>query len=144
MGHLLGYLGIVVHLALGLFCLGLGLVGLLDGGDMDIDLLPFAPESTSKVLVGSGLFALIAVFTAFGKSRFARSLLAVWSLAVAGILIAAFFRGSYRFDGVEGFWMHAAYLGVSLLALLGSWLRRRPPRRGRGYSAVSAKAGRRL
>ena len=125
MSRLLGYFSIAVHLALGLFCLGLGLVGLLNGGGMDIALLPFEPENTAGVLAGAGLFALVAVFTAFGRSGLARSLLAVWSLAVVGILIAAFFRGSYRFDGMEGFQMYAACLGVALLALLGSLARRR-------------------
>ncbi len=142
MSHLFGYFSIVVHLALGLFCLGLGLVGLLGDGEMDIDLLPFEPENTAAVLAGVGLFALVAVFMAFGRSGFARSLLVIWSLAVTGILIAAFFRDSYRFDGMEGFQGYAAYLGVSLLALLGSRLhwRRRLSRRGGRF----AKAKRQL
>ncbi len=140
MSHLLGYFSIVVNLALGLFCLGLGLVGLLGGGEMDIDLLPFEPESTAAVLTGSGLLALVAVFMAFGKSGFVRSLLAVWSLTVTGILIAAFFRGSYRFDGMEGFQKYGGYLGVSLTALLGSWLRCCRPRRVSRFT----KAKRRL
>lgn len=133
MGRLLGYISIVVNLMLGVFCLGLGLVGRFAGHDMDIDLLPFEPENASTVLIAAGLFALVAVFMAFSKSGFARSLLLIWSLAVTGVLIAAFFRASYRFDGMDGFQSYGAYLAISLLALLGSGLHccRTCRRRGR-------------
>lgn len=133
MGRILGYCSIGAHLALGLFCLGLGLVGLLSGGEMDIDLLPVAPENTAAVLTASGLFALLAVFLALGKSSLARSLLVLWSLAVAAVVIAAFFRGDYRFDGAAALPAYAACLGASLLTLLGSRLhwRRRARRGGR-------------
>lgn len=130
MGRLLGYCSIAANLALGLFCLGLGLVGLLGGGAMDIALLPFAPENTATVLTACGLFALLAVFLALGKSGLARSLLVLWSLAVAATLAAAFFRGAYTFDGMTGLRIYAAYLGASLLALLGSRLHWRRARRG--------------
>jgi hypothetical protein len=134
MSRLLGYFSIVVHLLLGLFCLGLGLVGWLSGHDeMDITLLPVDPGMVATVLVCSGMVALAAVLMALRRSSGPRSLLVLWSFSVVAILIAAFFRSSHSFDGMEGLEMYGVFLGVAVLSLLGSWLRFRQPRRRSSY-----------
>lgn len=123
LGRILGYLSILTNLLLGLFLLGIGLLGALEGAALKIDLLPVAPESMSTVLMFAGLFAVVAVVLALRSGRAARSLLVLWSLLVSGVLVAAFFRPSYRFDGEEhfrtGVWV---FLG-SLLLLIGSYKR---------------------
>ena len=123
LGRILGYLSILTNLLLGLFLLGLGLLGAMEGADMEIDVIPASPESMSTVLILSGLFAIAAVVLALRNGRGARSLLVLWSLLVTSILICAFTRSSYSFDGIEhfrtGVWV---FLG-SLLLLFGSYKR---------------------
>lgn len=134
MSRLLGYFSILVNLLLGIFCLGLGLVGWLSGHDeMDITLLPVDPGMVATALVCSGIVALVAVVMALRRSSGPRSLLVLWSFSVVAILIAAFFRGSHSFDGMEGLQMYGAFLGVAVLSLLGSWWHFRQPRRRSSY-----------
>ena len=134
MSRLLGYFSIVVNLLLGLFCLGLGLVGWLSGHDeMDITLLPVDAGIVAIVLACSGIIALVAVLMALRRSSGSRSLLVLWSFGVVAILIAAFFRGSHKFAGMEGLQMHGVFLAVAVLSLLGSWSHFGQPRRRRSY-----------
>ncbi len=123
MSRLLAYFSIVVNLLLGIFCLGLGLVGLLSGHDeMDITLLPVDAGMVALVLVCSGMVALAGVLMAFGRRGGPRSLMLLWSIVVVATLVAAFFRGSHKFAGMEGFQMYGILLAISLLSLVGSWL----------------------
>ncbi len=134
MSRLLGYFSIVVNLLLGIFCLGLGLVGLLSGHDeMDITLLPVDAGMVAPVLVCSGIVALAGVLMAFGRRGSPRSLMLLWSIVVVATLIAAFFRGSHKFAGMEGVQMYGVLLAISLLSLVGSWLHFRRARRWNEY-----------
>ncbi|MBI1358186.1 MAG: hypothetical protein GC160_27955 [Acidobacteria bacterium] len=121
LGRLLGYISMLANLCLALLLLGAGLVGALSESSMKVDLIPASPESMAQVLMYSGLGGLIAVVFGLRPGRLSRSLLVLWSLLVTGILICAFFRPSYRFDGEEhfrlGIWI---FLG-SLLLLIGSY-----------------------
>lgn len=123
LGRILGYLSILTNLLLGLFLVGIGLIGAMEGADMKIDLIPAAPESMATLLICAGLFALIAVALALRGGRGARSLLVLWSLAVSGVLLAAFFRASYRFEGEEHFRFGVWVFLASVLLLIGSYKR---------------------
>ena len=134
MSRLLGYFSIVVNLLLGIFCLGLGLVGWLSGHDeMDITLLPVDPGMVATALVCSGMIALATVLMALRRNSGPRSLLVLWSFSVVAILIAAFFCGSHKFAGMEGLEMYGVFLAVAILSLLGSWSHFRQPRRRSSY-----------
>lgn len=122
-GRALGYLSLLINLPLSLFLLVLGLFGAYLGADMEIDVIPASPESMSTWLIFSGLFGLVAWVLALRAGRGSRFLLVLWSLLVSSILVCAFTRGSYRFDGMEDFrsgvWI---FLG-SVLLLIGSYFR---------------------
>lgn len=123
LGRIFGYLSILANLLLALFLLGLGLIGSMAGGDMTIALLPVEPETTATALIVGGLFALVSVVLALRSGRPSRTLLVLWSLLVSGVLLAAFFRASYRFDGEEHFRMGVWIFLGSLLLLFGSFMR---------------------
>jgi len=122
LGRLLGYISLLANLAMALVLLGMGLIGSLSASKMRIDVIPASEESMAQVLIYSGIGALIAVVFALRPGRLSRTLLVLWSLLVTGILICAFFRPNYRFEGEEhlrlGVWV---FLG-SLALLLGSFL----------------------
>ena len=74
----------------------------------------------AQVLLYSGIGGLIAVVFALRPGRFSRTLLVLWSLLVTSILICAFTRPSYRFDGEDHFYQWLYVLLASLLLLIGS------------------------
>jgi hypothetical protein len=122
LGRLLGYISILANLALALFLGGMGLIGVLDGSKMRFDIIPASEESMAQVLLYSGIGGLIAVVFALRSGRAPRILLVVWSLLVSGILICAFTRSSYRFDGEEHFRLGVWLFLGSLLLLFGSYM----------------------
>lgn len=121
-GRLLGYISLLANLGLALFLGGMGLIGALNGSKMRFDVIPASEESMASVLLYSGIAGLIAVVFALRPGRLSRTLLLLWSLLVTGILLCAFTRPSYRFDGQEhfrfGVWV---FLG-SLVLLFGSFM----------------------
>lgn len=122
LGRLLGYISLLANLALALFLGGMGLIGVLSESKMRLEVIPASEESMAQVLLYSGIGGLVAVVFALRSGRLPRTLLVLWSLLVTSILICAFTRPSYRFDGEEhfrfGVWL---FLG-SLVLLFGSFM----------------------
>ena len=125
MRALFGFLSIPVVFVLGLYCLGIATLGWIDGGDMYVPLLPVAPESAATALGIAGLAAVASSMLALKRGFGARLPLFVWSVVLTLLLLAAVFRGGYKFDGLGGLANHA-YLLIGSLALTGcAWLRLR-------------------
>ena len=120
LGRLLGYVSLLVNLALALALLVAGMIGALSGEAMKVDVIPASPESMPQVLIYSGLGGLLAVVLALRAGRVSRTLLVLWSLLATSILVCAITRPSYRFDGEEHFRLFLWVLLGSLLLLAGS------------------------
>lgn len=130
--RLLALLSVAVHLVLGLFLLGLGVLGVSAGSEMKIDLIPVEPESMALTLIVAGLIAIVAAVLALRPAKAGRLLLVAWSFVVSAVLLAALFRPAYRFDGEEGFWNWALLLLASLVVFLGTVAQARSSGAGRG------------
>ena len=122
-------LGILVNLGLGLFCLALAALGWIEGGDLTVPLVPVASENAAAALGIAGFYAVLSCVLAFRAGRWGRLPLLVWSLGLFLVLVAAVFRGDYRFDGIEAFRQHTLLLLGAAILLCTSYLRFRSPSR---------------
>jgi hypothetical protein len=121
LGWIFTVFALLAHLAVGLFLFGVGLVGLSGSEEMHFPLVPgVSPESMPATLALLGLFALLAVLLALRSGKLSRLLLLLWSLLVPALLICAFFRPTYRFDGEDHFRLGVYVFIGSLLALWGA------------------------
>ena len=119
---LLRLFAIVFNLGVALFLLGVGFIGWLEGHDVNFDLVPgVEPENMALTLIGLALFALLAVVLNLKRSKPARMLMLLWNLLVSSLLVCAFVRPSYRFDGMEHLHQGLIFFLISLVALWGSW-----------------------
>ncbi len=119
---LLRLFAIVFNLGVALFLLGVGFIGWLEGHDVNFDLVPgVEPENMALTLIGLALFALLAVALSRKRSKLARMLMFLWNLLVSSLLVCAFTRPSYRFDGMEHLHQGMILFLISLIALYGSW-----------------------
>ena len=119
---LLRVFAFLFNLLLGLFLLGVGVMGYATGEEVRFDLIPGVEgETLIYVLIGSGLYALLAVLLGLGTGRFGGVLMLLWNLLVVSLLIYALARSSYRFRGMEHFETSVIVFLISLLALWGSW-----------------------
>ena len=113
---------IVFNLVVALFLLGVGFIGWMEGHDVNFDLVPgVEPENMALTLIGLALFALLAVALSLKRSKLARMLMLLWNLLVSGLLVCAFARPSYKFDGMEHLHHGIILFLISLIALWGSW-----------------------
>ena len=125
MRALFGFLSIPVVFVLGLYCLGIATLGWIDGGDMYVPLLPVAPESAATALGLAGLAGIAASILALKRGFGVRLPLFAWSVLLTLLLLAAVFRGGYKFDGLGSLANHA-YLFIGSVALsVSAWLRLR-------------------
>ena len=115
-----GIISVLINLGLGLFCLGLGILGWMHGSDLAFPLLPVAEESAAVTLMAVGTTGVLVSVLALAGSGMRSAGLVVWSLAVSITLISAIFRSSYRFEDMGEFVAHLAVSAVSLLLLLAS------------------------
>ena len=67
------------------------------------------------------MLALAATLLSLTGNSFARVLMLLWNVLVVGLLICAFFRSSYRFEGEEHFYNGLKLFGVAFLAMIGAW-----------------------
>ena len=112
----------VFNLVVAIFLLGVGLIGWIEGHDVNFDLVPgVEPENMALTLIGLGLFALLAAALSLKRSKQARMLMLLWNLLVSSLLVCAFARPSYRFDGMEHLQQGIIFFLISLVALYGSW-----------------------
>ena len=95
-------IAIVFNLLVALFLLGVGFIGWIEGQDMHFDLVPgVEPENMAVTLIGLAVFALLAIALSLKRSKPARMLMFLWNLLVSSLLVCAFVRPSYKFDGIE-------------------------------------------
>ncbi len=119
---ILRLIAIVFNLAVALFLLGVGFIGWIEGQDVNFDLVPgVEPENMAVTLIGLGIFALLATALSLKRSKFARMLMFLWNLLVSSLLVCAFVRPSYKFDGMEHLEQGIILFLISLIALCGSW-----------------------
>ena len=119
---LLRLFAIVFNLVVALFLLGVGFIAWIEGQDVNFDLVPgVEPENMALTLVGLALFALLAVALSLKRSKLARMLMLLWNLLVSSLLVCAFARPSYKFDGMEHLHQGLIFFLISLIALWGSW-----------------------
>jgi hypothetical protein len=105
------------HGLLALFMLGISAIALISDTALHLDMLPWPGQTGTYVLLGGGLFGILALLLALkGTLRF---LFFLWSLAVFVMLVKGFFLGPYQFDG--GFKAIALLTLGALLAILGAW-----------------------
>jgi hypothetical protein len=105
------------HGLLALFMLGISAIALFSDTALHLDMLPWPGQTGTYVLLGGGLFGILALLLALkGTMRF---LFFLWSLAVFVMLVKGFFLSPYQFDG--GFKAIALLTLGALLAILGAW-----------------------
>lgn len=120
---LLRLFALAFNLALAVFLFGVGFIGSLQGEQIHFELVPgIDPEYMSLTLMGLGVFGLFSILLAWVRSKLARLPMLLWNLLVCSLLICAFARPSYRFDGIEHLQQGAILFVLSLFALVGSWL----------------------
>ena len=108
-------------LFLGLCLFGVGLIGSQAGERIRFPWIPgVGPDDMASTLLVLGVFALGSIALAAFRSKLARSPFLVWSLLAAGLIVCAFARPSFRFDGADHFLYSSIALVTSLLGVLGS------------------------
>jgi hypothetical protein len=119
---LLRAIAVLFNLALGVFLLGIGLIGWSSGEEVRMGVIPgLEGETVATALVAGALLALAATLLSLTGNRFARLLMLLWNVLVVGLLAAAFFRSSYRFAGEEHFYNGLKLFGVAFVAMIGAW-----------------------
>ena len=110
------------HLLLGLCLFGVGLIGSQAGERIRFPWIPgVGPDDMASTLLALGVFALGSIALAAFRSKLARSPFFFWNLLVAALIVCAFARPSFRFDGADHFLYSSIALVTSLLGVLGSW-----------------------
>jgi len=114
-------------------CAGLFLLALLvmPSGKHNIQLsaVPLTGSRLTHTLLIASICGFVAMVLALRKSRAARLPMLAWNLLVCGLLVTAPFRGQFSFQGRDQLTVGLYVAGASLLALWGSWLQWRAPRR---------------
>lgn len=119
---LLRAIAVLFNLALGVFLLGVGLIGWSSGEEVRMGVIPgLEGETVATALVIGSLLALAATLLSLTGNSFARALMLLWNVLVVGLLVSAFFRSSYRFEGEEHFYNGLKLFGVAFLAMIGAW-----------------------
>jgi hypothetical protein len=120
---------IVFTLALSVFLLGVGLLAMGDADALRFDIVPLLSGNTlALALVAMGILGLAAPALLPRFKHLASWLLVLWNLGIISILICAFTRSSYRFDGMDDFTNGVYFSLVALASLLGSWFQVRASR----------------
>lgn len=115
-------IAVLFNLALGVFLLGVGLIGWSSGEAIHMEVIPgLEGETVATALVIGALLALAATLLSLTGNRFARLLMLLWNVSVVGLLVGAFFRSDYRFSGEEHFYNGLKLFGVAFFAMLGAW-----------------------
>jgi hypothetical protein len=113
------------HGLLALFLLAISAVALASGTALHLEMLPWSGQTGTVVLLGAGLFGLLALFLALkGSVRF---LFFLWSLAVFAMLVKGFFLSPYHFEGPGGLKSAGLLTCGALLAIVGAWFQMASP-----------------
>ena len=119
------------HSLLGLFLLAVGLIGWRTEDRIRFDWIPgVAAHDMASTLLALGVVALASIALAAFRWKPARIPFFLWNLFVAALIVCAFVRPSFRFDGTNHFLYSSIALTASLLGVLGSWDHFRGPTPG--------------
>jgi hypothetical protein len=113
------------HLILALFCLGISVVAISSGKDLQLGMLPWEGRTLTDAVLGLSIVGLICIGLAvFGIVRW---LFALWTLFVLGMMFRGFFMTPYAFASPSDF-QGAVWLTIGAFgAFLGSISR--PPKK---------------
>src|SRR5215510_9113577 len=123
---LLRLVSYLFHLPIALFFFALGCFALLQGVDLNLDMLPWSGSRLTWWIFGLSLFGLLSL--ALAILRKVRFLFGIYSLIVFGLVVYGVFLSRYRFDGSAGFRNGILLCLLALVAALGAIL---PSRRER-------------
>lgn len=127
---LLRAFAVLFNLALGVFLLGVGLIGWSSGEEIRLEVIPgIEGETVATALVICALLALAATVFSLTGNRFARLIMLLWNVLVVVVLASAFFRASYRFSGEEHFYDGLKFFAIAFVAMIGAWMHLRGRRR---------------
>ena len=110
-------------LIIAVFVLGVGFMGWLTEEAVHFKLIPVLEgPALVNTLLGLGIFGLLALVLAWRGGKLMRLPMVLCNLVILSLLICAFTRSSYRFDGIDDFWNLVYVTLLSILALAGSWI----------------------
>ena len=90
---ILRLIAVVFNLAVAVFLLGVGFIGLIEGQDVHFDLVPeIEPENMAMTLIGLGVFGLFSIALSRSGSKAARMLMLLWNLLVSRVAGVCVFR----------------------------------------------------
>ena len=113
----------IFDLIIALFILGVGFMGSLTGEEVHFKLIPVLEGPTLvNTMLGLGIFGLLALLLASRGGKLMRVPMILWNVVILSLLVCAFTRASYRFDGIDDFWNLVYITLLSILALAGSWM----------------------
>jgi hypothetical protein len=130
-GVLKGLLRIFAYLfegALALFALGVALLSLRGGMELNLGFLPWTGRPLTYWLLGLAVLGLITILMAISGSM--RALFFLWSLGILVVLGKGLFLSSYRFTGGAVSFKAAVWIVAGMLAgTIGSfpWPRKPEP-----------------
>ena len=107
------------HFGLSLFVGGIAVVGWLSGsGTFDLDMVPWwSGQTLVKWMLAAAAVGLVSVILAVvGKLR---SLFALWTLVVLGVIVYGFFLSNYSYEGMDHFKSALWMTGAALAAFVG-------------------------
>jgi hypothetical protein len=103
---------------LSLIALILGIIGAMQGNNLNVEILPWTGASLTHWLTGLGLIGLTCTILAIaGRLRF---LFPLWALFVVVMLFRGYMFGSYTFSGSQGFKQALLFFAGAILAFAGS------------------------
>ncbi len=91
---------------------------MIDGGEMNVPLLPFEPDNTARSVLIMGIVVMFSAVMAQKNSTIARLPLMLVALAMTLVLVTAFFRSDYLFAGMDGLKQYGWNLLGSFLLLV--------------------------
>ena len=110
-------------LIMAVFVLGVGFMGWLTGETVHFKLIPVLEgPALVNTLLGLGIFGLLALVLAWRGGKLMRLPMVLCNVVILSLLVYAFTRSSYRFDGIDDFWNLVYVTLLSILALAGSWI----------------------
>lgn len=118
---LMRFLSYLFHTVLALFLVGISVISLSSGGNLQLGMLPWTGTTLTYVVFFGALFGLLTVILALRGVL--RPLFLIWAAAVVILMFKGYFFSGYRFSGN---FQTAAYLMLgSLVALPGAWFQMR-------------------
>jgi hypothetical protein len=111
------------HAIVAFFLCFVSIVAILNGRNLQLDLLPFQGKTLTIVMLVGGLIGGLSVVLAFwGRVKI---LLLIWSVVVLLFMVKGYIFSPYYFGGTRNFLNALLFLFAAALAVLGAWLRYR-------------------